>query len=162
MSLEQDIERTLDPDFVAPAPSYIPSWAVGLIAPFAAPASCHIPLWAAGLVNPFLAPALRVNVTWWCGLDRVRLRCSSDSETEWQTERIFEGGRRPTKGHSGIKREMIRQRIKESEWRMRTERSTSSVCNRRLISLLHYSNLRSRLPFCGGTLQLTEHQPREN
>ena len=41
---EQESDRTLDQDFVAPAPCHIPLWAAGLATPLVAPASYHMPI----------------------------------------------------------------------------------------------------------------------
>ena len=85
-----------------------------------------------------------------------------DCETEWQNEGIFEGGRRPTKGCSGTKGEMIRQNIEDLEWIMRTERSITSIGKERMILLINSSNFKRRLPFCRGILQFltTKNQKR--
>ena len=73
----------------------------------------------------------------------------------WQSERMkeFHGGRRPTKGRSGIKGEMNRQIIQESQQWMQTEHSIGSVGKERMILLFNYSNLTRRLPFCGQIIQ---------
>ena len=44
MREEQDIERRLNPDFVAPAPCHLPLRAAGLVTPVVAPALCHMPV----------------------------------------------------------------------------------------------------------------------
>ena len=120
---------------------------------FGAPAPCHILLWAAGLFTSFVTPAWRENAFWCCVFDCRRESCSGDTETEWEIEGLFEGGRRPTKRRSGSKAETIRKNIQDSEWIMRTERSLSSIGKEGMIILFHSSNLSRRLPFCGGILQ---------
>ena len=59
----------------------------------------------------------------------------------------FEGGRRPTKGCSATKGEMNRQISIESEQMMRTESSTRSVDNERMIILFDSSILQGDCNF---------------
>ena len=78
----------------------------------------------------------RENATRCCVLDRIR-----QSETEWENDGIFEGGRRPTKGRSGTKREMNRHIIQVSQQIMRTQHSISSIDKERIIILFNCSTI---------------------
>ena len=99
------------------------------------------------------ALAFRGNPFWSCVLDSGRERYSRHSAAEWQNEGSFEGGRRPTKGRSGTKAEMMRQNSQESEWILRTERSISSTRKERMIIPRNTSIMRRRLLFLEGILQ---------
>ena len=80
-------------------------------------------------------------------------RCSRHSEAQWQNEGIFEGGRKPTKGRSGTRGEMVRQNIKRSQWVLKTERSISFILKEGVIIPCTTSILRRRLPFHEGIFQ---------
>ena len=59
----------------------------------------------------------------------------------------FDGGRRPSKGRSGIRGDMNRHAVQESGQIMRTERSISSVGEERMILLFNSTILQEDCHF---------------
>ena len=115
---------------------------------FVAPAPYQIPI----EVVSFRAPALGENAFCSCILDRTERDVAGIVRRSERTKK-FDGGRRPTKGRSRSKGEMIRQNIQESEWIMITERAISSIRKEKMIISCNSSNLSRRSPFRGGILQ---------
>ena len=75
-------------------------------------------------------------VVFWTGSDRDVVVIVRQNERMQE----FDGGRRPTKGHSWIKGEMNSQNIQELDERMRTERRKGTVGQKRMI-LPFYSTI---------------------
>ena len=84
-------------------------------------------------------------VVFWAGSDRDAVVIVRQNERMKE----FEGGRRPTKGHSGTKEERTSEKIQELDEIIRTERSIRSVIKGRMIVLFISSTVQRDCYFVG-------------
>ena len=144
---EQVSRKKRNQDLVAPALCYLPLSAVRLATHFVAPASCYIPIEVVSDRVREHPHEERVSsgVVFWTGSER-----NAVVVIVWQSEKIqklLEGGRRPTKGHSGSKKERTSQNTPKLEEIMRTERWISTVDKERWILLFNSTILQGDCHF---------------